>query len=374
MSMNRRQCMFTASRMRKLFIASLVGTASLTHLAAQAIEGLGWHLGDANSERAAPASIGTYKTSPGPHTVYVAVIDSGIIQNHPSLEGALVGGFDMISSNAIASHTRSTDFSPDPRDAQCGAKLVSSTFRTHGTEVASIIAANGKDGMLGVNPKAKIVPIKVFGVCGLNMGDLIAAMNWAAGLKVDNLPINPNPVKIINISISGGKAVCSPALQQAINRLVNRNIFIVVAAGNNFNKPLAEPANCNGVISVGSVSADNQIERHSALDPRTVIYAPGGGARLKIDSGWAVNKIRIATFEPTVLGGEKSSVKESAVGTSYAAPIVAGYLSLWLSYHPNKTPQEWFAEIKAVQRPVPTPPTCPQCNASSLTADLRSMR
>lgn len=345
-----------------------------TPLLSHAADGIGWHIGDQDKTKSAPSSIGTYKINPGPNPVVVAVIDSGVLMQHPSLEGSLLGGYDMISASLNSRQNRSTNFSPDDREAKCGNKLVSSTFRTHGTEVASLIAANGVDGMLGINPKAKILPIRIFGVCGMNINDMIDAMNWAAGIKVANVPDNPNPARIINISISGGNKVCSPALQQAIDRIIQKNIFVVVAAGNNFNKPLDEPANCNGVISVGSVSADNRIERHSALDSRTVIYAPGGGSRLKMDTQWAVNRIRVATFEPTVLGSEKATVKESAVGTSYAAPIVAGYISLWLSYHPNKTPRDWFAEIKNIQRSVPAVDACAQCTPTSLMANLASMR
>lgn len=338
-----------------------------------AAEPAGWHLGDPIKEKSAPAAIGTIKVVPGPNSVVVAVIDSGVIAEHPSLEGSLVGGYDMISPSLNSRQNRSTNFAPDEREAKCGNKLVSSTFRTHGTEVASLIAANGRDGMLGINPKAKVVPIRIFGVCGMNINDMIDAMNWAAGIKVANLPNNPNPARVINISISGGNKTCSPNLQQAIDRIIEKNIFVVVAAGNNFNKPLDEPANCKGVISVGSVSADNRVERHSALDSRTVIYAPGGGSRLKTDANWAANRIRVATFEPTVMGSEKATVKDTAVGTSYAAPIVAGYISLWLSYHPNKTPKDWFAEIGKIQRPVAPVEACAQCVPTSLVADVKSM-
>lgn len=332
----------------------------------------GWHIGDRIVKLSAPSAINTVDVKPGPNTIVVAVIDSGVIDSHPSLQGVLLPGYDMISSDRNLRRGRSHDYSPDPRNSKCGERLVSSSFRTHGTEVASLIAANGQNGMKGINPSAKIVPIRAFGACGMSINDMIDSIKWAAGISVPNLPKNPNPARIINISISGGSKHCSARLQETIDLVMEKKIFVVAAAGNNFNRPLEEPANCKGVISVGSVSADNRVERYSALDSRTVIYAPGGGQRIKSDSTWAVNKLRVATFEPTVVGGESPVVKEAAVGTSFAAPVVTGYIALWLSYHPNQTPKDWMAMLPSIQRPVPTVEKCPQCIPTSLVSNLQS--
>jgi serine protease len=47
---------------------------------------------------AAPAAINTAGTKPGPHEVVVAVIDGGVLPNHPSLSGRLLPGYDMMSA------------------------------------------------------------------------------------------------------------------------------------------------------------------------------------------------------------------------------------------------------------------------------------
>ena len=242
-----------------------------------------WHIGAANQPENAPSSIESFAIAPGPHPIVVAVIDSGVLP-HPNLSHALLPGMDMVSASTNLRGRRSGNYAPDERDARCGAKVVSSTFRTHGTEVSSVIAGDGGAGMSGVNPQAKILPVRIFGACGMLMQDLIDAINWSIGLPVNGLEVNPNPARVINISISGGSFQCSPALQKSIDKALAKGIFIVAAAGNNFQKALAEPANCNGVISVGAVGADNKIERYSALDPRTTLYAPGGGPRLDNES------------------------------------------------------------------------------------------
>jgi serine protease len=348
---------------------AFIGLISI-HVSAIASSEGGWHIGNRVVSLSAPAAINTATVQPGPHKIIVAVIDSGVITNHPSLKGVLLPGYDMISGERNIRKNRSSDFTPDPRNARCGERLVSSSFRTHGTEVSSLIAANGHGGMSGINPAAKIVPIRVFGACGMSVHDMIDSIKWAAGIPVANLPLNPNPARIINISISGGSRTCSPRLQEAIDSVLKKNIFVVAAAGNNFNRPLEEPANCKGVISVGAVSADNRIERYSALDSRTVIYAPGGGQKIKTNAEWSVNKLRVATFEPTLVGGESAVVKEAAVGTSFAAPVVSGYIALWLSYYPNQTPKDWMAMLPSIKRPVSPVEKCPNCVPASLVSNL----
>lgn len=327
-----------------------------------------WYLGSAETAKRAPSAIETIGVTPGPNPVVVAVIDSGVIASHPSLNGVLLPGYDMVSGNMSVRGGRSNNFSPDEREASCNGRLISGSFRTHGTEVSSVIAGNGTDGMLGVNPKAKVLPIRVFGACGMATADIVDAMHWAAGFNVPGLPENPHPARVVNISISGGGPNCSPMLQQAVDRLVAKNVFIVAAAGNNFQKPLAEPANCKGVISVGSVNADNQIEKYSALDPRTSIYSPGGGQKLETDAFWAMNKIRVATYVIDATGGEKATVQDKGVGTSFAAPVVAGFISLWLSHYAQKTPADWVAEKPQFVRKVATVEKCQSCTPEGLVA------
>lgn len=324
-----------------------------------------WHLG-ALSSSSAPSAIHTSRIQPGPHPVVVAVIDSGVLAAHPALQGQLLAGYDMLSSPNNLRGDRSTNFSPDERDSRCGQRLVSSAFRTHGTEVSSLVAGNGADGVYGVNPKAKILPIRLFGACNMSRTDLLDAIAWAAGLPVAGVPNNPNPAQVINMSIAGGLAVCGTDLQQVINKVLAKNVFVVAAAGNNFHKPLPEPANCKGVISVGALDAENHIEVYSALDPRTIIYAPGGGKKLKVDAPWANNKLRVATYDLDFKGDERPAALDRGVGTSYAAPVVSGFISLWLSHYPDKKPADLLSQLPQFLRSVDTLDKCPDCKPQGL--------
>lgn len=329
---------------------------------------LPWHLGALNASVAsAPASLNTAGVPPGPHPVVVAVIDSGVLAQHPSLHGRLLPGYDMLSAPYNIRGGRSPDFAPDMRDARCGDRVATGPFRTHGTEVASLIAGNGHEGVLGVNPSAQIVPIRLFGSCQMGRADLLDALSWAAGLPVAGVPINPNPARVINLSFSGGKPLCGQDLQQLLDRIAKKNIFVVAAVGNTFGKKLAEPANCQGVISVGAVDSENNIADYSALDARTVIYAPGGGQRLAGDAPWDVNKLRVGTYDLDFKGDETPRASFRGVGTSYAAPLVSGFVSLLLSQQPELTPAEFFQQLPLFSRPVKPSPLCPDCVPRGLT-------
>jgi len=341
--------------------AALATCALLLCWGAAWAEEIPWHLGRVDGAQASPSAINTAGNQPGPHRIVVAVIDSGVIASHPSLRGRLLPGYDMVSADLNFRKTRSPDFSPDERDTRCGEKVPPASFRTHGTEVASLIAGNGAGGVLGVNPQAQIVPIRLFGACATSRQDLLDAIAWSAGLPVMGVAANPNPARIINLSLSGGFSVCSEELQNLIYRVTEKNIFVVVAAGNNFQKKLQEPANCKGVISVGALDAHNRIADYSALDPRTVIYAPGGGPALSGDEQWSMNKLKVASYEHLINGQDRPSSPYGGVGTSYAAPIVAGYISLWLSHWPEKTRADFLNELDRFTRRVEPVPACSSC-------------
>lgn len=328
-----------------------------------------WHLGSLGDGPAAPSAIQTAAIAPGPHPVVVAVIDSGIIPKHPSLGAQVLPGFDMLSGVRNLRGGRSSDATPDARASRCGNQTFTNAQRTHGTEVASVIAGNGQDGVYGVNPQARILPVRTMGACGMNRADLLDAIAWAAGLPVAGVPLNPNPARVINLSLTGGGLTCDRELQSLIDRVVAKRVFIVAAAGNNFQKPLSEPANCQGVISVGAVDANNRIASYSALDARTTIYAPGGTeTQLGQKAG---NKLRVATYEADAFGQERANALDRGVGTSYAAPLVSGFISLWLSHQPHKTPGDFTAELPAFVRDVKAIPSCPQCQPKSLAANGR---
>jgi serine protease len=184
---------FLEAPRRRLITQVLVLCGALWRVGLALAQDIPWHLGSTGGQLHAPSAINTIQDKPGPNRIVVAVIDSGVISGHPSLAGQLLPGYDMVSAAQNLRNKRSTDFTPDERGAKCGSRLMANSFRTHGTEVASLVAGNGVDGAFGVNPEAKILPIRVFGACAMSRKDLIDAISWAAGLPVAGLPVNPNP-------------------------------------------------------------------------------------------------------------------------------------------------------------------------------------
>ncbi len=162
--------------------------------------------------------------------VAVAVLDTGITV-HPDLDANVLPGYDFVSTVEYAGDGTGRDADPaDPGDfvsaqdksanpvAFSACAIENSSW--HGTNIAGVVAAvtNNGDGVAGVNWNARIVPVRVAGKCGADVADIIEGMRWAAGLPVSGVPLNANPVRIVNISF-GGTAACGPAYQERDRRI-----------------------------------------------------------------------------------------------------------------------------------------------------------
>jgi hypothetical protein len=173
-------------------------------------------------------------------------------------------------------------------------------------------------GIAGVAPQAKLLPVRAIGKCGGTDRDLVDAIRWAGGLRVEGVPENRNPADIINLSL-GGQQGCSAALQSAIDELSALEIIVVAAVGNEA-IPAADfsPANCSGTLTVAATDRDGQRAPYSNYGSYVNVAAPGGasnatGVISTVDRG------RQAPKGPT-LG--------RVAGTSMAAPHVSGMLAI----------------------------------------------
>jgi hypothetical protein len=145
--------------------------------------------------------------------------------------------------------------------------------RTHGTLVASLIAAKGDTrGMAGVARDSKILPLKVYGGAGeFEFDDYIEALAYAFNSEVD----------IVNISLSGSSY--NQTEKAMMDLLESKDILIVCSAGNygrdnddlNFSRYPASYNNDN-IISVTSVDQDGAyVESHNYGLNSVDIAAPG---------------------------------------------------------------------------------------------------
>lgn len=327
----------------------------------------------------------------GNQSVVVAVLDTGIVRNHPEIEGAgnLLQGFDMITDPIRAKDGNGRDADPtDPGDGaaagECGSKARSDSW--HGTHVAGTIGVGGTNnsvGISGVNWLVKILPVRVLGKCGGDTRDINDGIRWAAGLPVPGVPFNPNPARIINMSLGAGDAenpipcFLDPDTQAVINEVVTKKgVMVVVSAGNKtVDASLASPASCNRVVTVAASDARGHLARYSNFGPLVEIMAPGGDVKRDDNSDGHPDGV-LSLYHPELRRPASADIPLGFAffnGTSMAAPHVAGVLALWLAVEPTLTNAELLQGLRENAFPR-TPVQCPKpCGAGLLNADLSSI-
>ncbi|KQU24744.1 hypothetical protein ASG65_17385 [Bacillus sp. Leaf13] len=173
----------------------------------------------------------------------------------------------------------------------------------HGTHVSGIIAAKGDNGysMQGINPVAKIMPVKVLDSSGF--GDM---EKIALGIKyaVDH------GAKVINLSLGGEY---SRTIEHALKDAAAKNVMVVVASGNDGAEGLSYPASSKYVISVGATNALDLVSDYSNYGAKLDMVAPGTGIPSLVPNG------NVTYMD----------------GTSMAAPHVAAATALLLSGNPG---------------------------------------
>ena len=312
-----------------------------------------WNLSDPVGGIGAPRA---WDVTIGDANAPIAILDTGILP-HPDLSGRIVGGYDFVSDARYSGDGDGRDGdASDPGDfvtteeSQAvggplqGCGVTNSTW--HGTMVAGTLGAavNNGNGVSGVNWTSPLVNVRVMGKCGGALSDIADGIRWASGLAVAGVPANPRPARVINLSLVG-PGECSPILQSAVTAAVANGSIVVVAAGND-NDDVANhwPANCMGVIAVGATSKNGSRAFYSNSGSRIAVSAPGGGI------GGSIPVLRnsgMTSPDPAGYG------YGSQLGSSLAAPHVAGLASLVLALDGDLTPAEVRGLIEANSRAFP---------------------
>ena len=309
----------------------------------------------------------------GSAAVVVAVIDTGILPAHPDIAGSpnLGSGYDMISDVAIANDGDGRDADPtDPGDAvaagECGPGEPAEPDSWHGTHVAGTVGvgnSNNASGVAGMNWNVTLQAVRVLGKCGGTIVDINDGIRWAAGLPVPGVPLNPNPARVINMSLGGGGAcAASPATQAAINDAVAAGVTVVVAAGNSkADAANFMPASCDNVITVAAGEARGHLAtRYSNFGATVEIMAPGGDVRRDDNADGQPDGVL------SMVDGGYAYYN----GTSMASPHVAGAAALHIAQDPTLTPAGVLARLQADALPR-TAAECPKpCGAGLLQVRL----
>ena len=317
-----------------------------------------------------------WDVSTGSNAIVVAVIDTGILPNHPDIQGSpnLVAGYDMISDAFIGNDGGGRDSDPtDPGDAaaagECYPGSPALPDSWHGTHVAGTIGVgntNNGIGVAGINWNVKLQAVRVLGKCGGTTADFNDGIRWAAGLSVPGVPSNSTPAKVINMSLGtppGNPCSLSPSTQSAINDAVAMGATVVVAAGNDAtDASQVFPASCNNVITVAASDFRGHLAaRYSNFGATVEIMAPGGDVR-RDDNGDGRPDGVLSMVHPN------AGTYAYYNGTSMAAPHVAGVAALVLAQQPSLLPSQVLAKLQGNALPR-TAAQCPQpCGAGLLSA------
>jgi thermitase len=179
--------------------------------------------------------------TPGSQKIVVAVLDTGVDQNHEELEGQVIA---------------ETNFSKS---------FMLSDINGHGTHVAGIIAAKDNGlGITGVAPGCSLLNVKVADDTGMCQALALAkGIIWAAD----------NGANVINISIEIGKP--SAELERAVNYAWNQGSLVIAAAGNSGRDLPVYPAYYENCLAIAAAGPDNNLAALSNFGDWVDAVAPG---------------------------------------------------------------------------------------------------
>lgn len=287
---------------------------------------------------------GAWDISTGSETSVIAIVDTGVLPEHPELAGRSVSelGYDFVSANDPGDFTNAND--GDGRDADPtdpGDFCAGDASSWHGTEIASVAGALSNDGqgMAGIDWNARLLHARALGRCGGTDADIIDAVRWSAGLDVPGVPSNPTPARVINLSI-GGPTPCTSAWQDVIDELNALDAVMVVAAGNEgMNALRSSPANCADVITVGWSDQQGGVDDAFAnYGIKVTVAAPGGDIIVATNNGFSSYN-------------ESGNTHRRQNGSSLSAAMISGTVSLMHSLNPNLS----SADVRAALQSSTTP-------------------
>ena len=237
----------------------------------------------------------------------LAVLDTGIIATHPEFSGRLVDGWNYVDN------AKGKDVTDD---------------HGHGTAVAGVAAAKGNNSALvaGINWNCRIMPVKVIDKNNSALyTNLISGLQFAAD----------NGAQVINLSLAGAED--SQALRDAVTYASSKGAIVVASMGNDNKGEPAYPAAFSNVIAVGATGAQDQRA------------APFTNGLAGSNYGAHIDFVAPGDY---LYGLDFTNPANLLAwfGTSVAAPMVSGTISLMLAVNPGLNFDQVMEALKAGAR------------------------
>lgn len=276
---------------------------------------------DLFGEQYAPQQVNApvaWDTTFGSDDVTIAVIDQGVLYDHPDLTARFDanGGRDFVDSDS--------DPAPD-----------SLSDEYHGTHVAGIASAstdNG-EGVSGISDSRLISGRALSEQGSGSTADIADAVQWAADQGAD----------IINLSLGGGGY--TRTMKNAVSYAVNNGALPIAASGNAGNNSVGYPAAYSEVVAVSATDENEQVTDFSNTGDAIDVTAPGD----QVLSTWTNNNDR----QSRPFRGRYARI----TGTSMACPAASGVAALGLAADSSLSVTELRQRLKSTAVDIGEPTT-----------------
>jgi subtilisin family serine protease len=287
-----------------------------------------------------------HRITDGSRNVVVGVLDSGIDPDHPDLAANIDVADSVNCSDAGRPDTSATGWWPTTSD--------------HGTHVAGTIgAARNGVGIVGVAPNVRMASVKVVNDAGFIYPEYaVCGFVWAGlhGMDVTNNSYYVDPF-MYYCEDQPDQYAAKEAVRRAVAWSTERGVVHAAAAGNAStdlatNTEDASSPDDGALVrrTLNSGCEDIPTELPGVVTVSSMQRFPSGtdDSRLSSFSNRGLGTIDVAapgsSILSTVVAGNGYGVKS---GTSMASPHVAGVLALMKSVHPDWTPAQMLAKLRA---------------------------
>jgi subtilisin family serine protease len=229
--------------------------------------------------------------STGDPNIVVAIVDTGVDNDHIDLAASLVPGMRKIFGSSTLYETVPGEYTNDTEG--------------HGTHVAGCAAAIGNNGQGGVGAgwNLSIMPIQVTTTGTAYVSDITGGAIWASA----------NGAKVVNVSFGGADSSSAASAGSSIR---NNGGLLFWASGNEYTTLTG--VDSDAFVIVGATNSSDNVANFSNVGNPVDIVAPGVNI-------WSSTR-----------GGSWGY----STGTSMASPVAAGVGAMVFSVNPSLTPDE----------------------------------